>query len=350
MSVEAGSLCTLCGKIMSNKSNLIKHVRCVHRRSNMSNDVEDLTEFECFAEQCSFKTMYQADLKKHTQKCIFVLVNNAIHNEQEKNRIAIEQQLTTIRKQHSSEIATIKAQYVHELNELHRALSNVETENRLLKHELEKAQQSAHSLAKDAINRPTTTTNNHQQIGNVGNVKITNYLTDHNTYSTQTHPTYVKHMLDQHFETYFMDGQPGLARFLVEHIIKMSDGKLILVCTDTARKRFRFLNADGKMAEDMKAKMLCSKLSVPIREMCNEVFDRVIARLESDKKVKISNGCGAFEIDFLDKKIEWAGKKFIEIRSFNSGGDDNTDFLNELATLLRNPCEDDDDIQNIQNI
>lgn len=297
----------------------------------------EVEELKCTSSLCTFATLYSAEWKRHTNKCALIVAEREFQIQRDQ-----------LNSQHSVEIANIRSQYVREMNELHRSLSNVQTENRLLKHELEKAQQAAHSLAKDAINRPTTT-NNHQQNNQIGNVKITNYLTDHNAYISQTHPTYVKHMLDQHFETYFMDGQPGLARFLVEHIIKMSDGKLILVCTDTARKRFRFLNADGKMAEDMKAKMLCSKLSVPIREMCNEVFERVIAQLESDKKVKISNGCGAFEIDFLDKKIEWAGKKFIEIRSFNSGVDDNTDFLNELATLLRNPGGDDDEDEPIQD-
>lgn len=45
---------------------------------------------------------------------------------------------------------------------------------------------------------------------------------------------------------------------------------------------------------------------------------------------------GAFDIDFLEKKIELAQQRFIEIRAFD--GDENIDFLNELAILLRNPA------------
>lgn len=143
-----------------------------------------------------------------------------------------------------------------------------------------------------------------------------------------------------------MDGQQGLARCLVEHVIKV-EGKLILVCTDTSRKRFRFVNTDGKLAEDMKAKMLCNKLGEPIRDICKDVFERVLDKLDSDQRVKKSNGSGAFEIAFVDKKKEWAYQKFLEIRMFESE-DDNTDFLNELATLLRNPTDDDNDIDNIE--
>lgn len=203
---------------------------------------------------------------------------------------------------------------------------------------LENQVQMLSNFTKDAINRPTTisTTNNQQ---NIASVKITNHLANHKSYLAQLHPERVRNKLDQHLENYFFAGQQGLARFVVEHIIKMDDDKFILVCTDTSRKRFRFVNAEEELAEDMRAKILCSKLKTPVREMCNEVFDRVIARLKSEKKVQISQGAGAFDIDFLDKKLEYAEKKFIEIRSFDS--EDNTDFLNELATLLRNPTEDD---------
>lgn len=263
--------------------------------------------------------MYNAELKRHTQRCVLI----------------------TTEHQHKDELKLLRQEYEEKIAHMV-ALNNVEiaklqTENHLLRVELTKAQGTAQALAVHAINRPTTntTTNNNQML------KITNYLADHDAYMAQTNPHRVKNMLDQHLESYFFDGQQGLARFVVDHIIRMDDGKLILCCTDTTRKRFRFVNTEGKLAEDMKAKLLTTKLSLPIREMCNHVFDRIIKRLKSEKKVMISSGAGAFDIDILDKKVEYAEKNFIEIRSFD--GEDNTDFLNELAILLRNAAEEDVD-------
>lgn len=169
-------------------------------------------------------------------------------------------------------------------------------------------------------------------------MKITQHLADHNMYLAQTNPQHIKAMMIEHFESYLFDGQPGLARFVVDHIIRMSDGKLILCCTDPARKRFRFVDADKRLAEDMRAKMLCSKLSVPVREMCTDVFYRIIGKLNEEKRMKISTDVGAMEIDFLERKINVAHDRYIEIRSFDS--DDNADFLNELTVLLRNNSQE----------
>lgn len=298
--------CSVCNKLFSTKYALAKHLRCVHRCDESMEEVPT-EEFRCTAEICPFSSVYAFEQRKHVQRCPLIEVD----------------------RQFRAKWANKEDQYKHELTRL-------QTENNLLRTELTKAQQALERLTEQAIHRPTTTTTVTNQQNNL--VKITNSLADYKAYAMQTHPHRVKDMLEQHFENYFFHGQQGLARFVVDHIIRMDDGKMIICCTDTSRKRFRFVNADGKLAEDMKAKLLTKKLSVPVREMCDAVFDRIIERLKTEKKVMISNGAGAFDLDFLDKKVECAEKRFIEIRSFD--GDDNTDFLNELATLLRNPSLD----------
>lgn len=327
----AGHICPECNKELSTKYTLANHLRLVHRIGDAQHD-DEVEELKCSSMQCDYKTRHRKDQRRHISKCVFVRIDNAITQAKSELQNECEIQIQDSK----SEFLQIIERLNFDISDSRVQIARLQSENQVLQRELIKAQEANQILAKEAINRPTTTNNQHNN-----NLKITNYLTDHQSYLSQTQPHRVRDMLDQHLETYFMDGQSGLARFLVEHIIKMNDGKLILVCTDTSRKRFRFVNADGKMVEDMKAKMLCTKLSVPVREMCNEVFDRIINKLKSDKKVKISNGSGAFEIDFLEKKMEWAEKKFIEIRSFDYD-DDNTDFLNELAALLRNPSGDDE--------
>lgn len=87
--------------------------------------------------------------------------------------------------------------------------------------------------------------------------------------------------------------------------------------------------------------MLAKKLSIPVKEVCATVFDRIINRLSEEKSNKKSDGAGAFEIDFLDKKIDFASLKFLNIREFDT--DVGNEFLTELASLLRGPQIDQED-------
>jgi hypothetical protein len=274
--------------------------------------------------------MYKHELNRHIKKCLFLSTENEF---QEKLKISLKEnreeveELKSQIKEYQEQLSKIKTEYEKRISELN-------IEKNILQRELEKTQH----MIQTVINRPTTT----NEIGNVNNVKITNHLADHKSFLRQIHPERVTELLHLHFEKYFMDGQIGLARFVVEHVIRLNDGKMILCCTDPSRKRFRFIDADGKLAEDLRAKMFRSKIKIPVKEMCNEVFDRIIDRIKHEKKVKISSGESeaGMEIEFLDKKIDMAERRFFEIRAFD--GDDGTEFLNELASLLRNSYDTND--------
>ena len=283
-------------------------------------------------------------MKKHMLKCEYVLAENCYQIEKEKLVQELncqhELEMKELNCQHELEIQelqkTLTQQQIHhaqEIQELQKIIATLQGQNTLLHSELEKSQTMLRTVTEQAINRPTSLT---QNIDNK-NIKITNYLSDHSAYRAQTQPERVRHMLDMHLEDYFFDGQVGLAKFVVDHVIRLEDGKMILCCTDTSRKRFRFVDANEKIEEDMKAKMLCSKLSVPVREMCNSVYDRIVQKLTNEKNLKISNGVGGFAIDFLEKKIDLAHNRYMEIREFDA--EENSNFVNELASLLRNPEE-----------
>lgn len=310
------NICTICNRVYSTKYTLSTHIRCVHKQC-------DVEEFECKSKYCKYTTMYKKEIVKHIKNCNFIIA------EEDFKQVEIE-----LKNKIKSEYETCIEKLKKELLTCQTQLSSLTTEKDIIQRELEKSQHLIQCLSERAIDRPSNVTN--RQHNEIGNVKITNHLSDHQTYLKQVHPERVTGLLDLHFEKYFMDGQIGLARFVVEHIIRLENGKMILCCTDPTRKRFRFIDTDKKLAEDLKAKMLCSKIKVPVKEMCNEVFDRIIQRLKDEKKVKMSSGLGMeMEIDFLDRKIDMAERRFLEIRAFD--GDDGTEFLNELAILLRNP-------------
>lgn len=199
MSTETVYKCTICDKSLSSKYTLVKHLMYVHRCSE-ENEEMTLEELKCPAQKCSYSTVYSNELKRHSKKCQFILT---------------EREISTLMIQHEKELAlcqeeiiklNIEKQAIHVSYE---EITKLRTENEILQRELEKAQDMIRSFTEHAINRPTTTTNNQQ---NIGSVKVTNYLTDYETYQKQTDPDRVRALLDQHFEEYFFDGQLGLAQ------------------------------------------------------------------------------------------------------------------------------------------
>lgn len=317
MSVDTVYKCVLCSQILATKYTLAKHLRCIHRKSELLEEVE-VEDLKCRSNLCQFTTLYAAELKRHEKKCILIDAEQKLAFERDKLNLEKEMLFSDFRVE----------------------LTKLKTENEILQRELEKAQDIIRSLTEHAINRPTTTTTNNQQnIGTVANLKVTNFLTDYETYQRQTDPERVRALLDQHFEDYFFNGQLGLAQFMVNHVIRSHDGKMIMVCTDTSRKRFRFINADSKMEEDLKAKLLTKKLSVPVKEVCATVFDRITKRLEKEKNEKQTTF-------LLDKKIDHAYTQFVNILEFDIE-DKGSDFLNELSALLRGSNDSIDSIENM---
>jgi len=103
-------------------------------------------------------------------------------------------------------------------------------------------------IANKAIDRPTTsvtnTTNNNLNI--MTSMDFDNYET-------------LKDAIDNNLNAnHIVDGQRGLAQFLVDTILKDSDGNLKYKCTDASRGIFRFLNSQGEINKDVDAKKLIS--------------------------------------------------------------------------------------------
>jgi hypothetical protein len=104
-------------------------------------------------------------------------------------------------------------------------------------------------IANKAIDRPTTsvtntTTNNNLNI--MSSMDFDNYETLKDAIDTKLNANHI------------VDGQRGLAQFLVDAILKDSDGNLKYKCTDPSRSIFKFLNTEGEINKDVDAKKLIS--------------------------------------------------------------------------------------------
>lgn len=282
-------------------------------------------------------TKYRREQKKHIEKCTFIVMEREMELQFAELTARFEQQLEQVRAEHEAVMTAQRHELELTVNELRVENSALRAERNMLNSMLYlseqravKAQNTISHLAERAIDKPTMV---NQQVTNTCNVKVTNFLTDYKTYEERTEQTFVTCKARSNLIEYFMDGQFGLARFVVDCIIRCDRG-MILCCTDPARKRFRFLNADGQLQEDLEARMLTHKLSIPIKMVAHEVFEEMCKSLEHQRQVKISEKAGTFEVGFVEKKIEMAHDQFFRIREFDLQ-DKNSDFLTELSGLLR---------------
>lgn len=367
MSASTDYVCNVCTKSFSTKYTLQSHIQRLHQKP-----VEN-EPTECLSDRCSYTSMKRSDLKKHIEKCQYVMIDREVTLERQKWQAHITEQnekwqgclsqqnekwqseyqmaLSTLEREKNNQIATLEREKNTQLatmeREKNRQIASLEREKHHLRESLAGAQSENGSLksqllvfqdmVKDVVNRPAAVIQHNEIAHNTTNhnsIKVTNYLTDFKTYAERTDPEFIRKAARENMIQFFMDGQNGLAQFVVRYIIRCGK-KLIICCSDSARKKFRFLNPDGVLQDDVEAKMLTSKLSVPIKQVAHEVYDIILENLEAQKQAKIDQKAGFLEIDFLDRKIEFAHAQLWKIRDFDT--DKNSEFLNELAALLRGP-------------
>jgi hypothetical protein len=76
----------------------------------------------------------------------------------------------------------------------------------------------------------------------------------------------LKDLVEANFtNAHLLEGQKGVARFTVEHVIKDKDGKLRYICTDPARHTFRFKDGDTEI-KDVRGKRLSTALAPPVMD------------------------------------------------------------------------------------
>jgi len=138
-------------------------------------------------------------------------------------------------------------------------LQKLENENKIYLEQLEKKDKHIKELedklaniALAGVTKSTTINNNN--INN--NNKILNISSlDINDIEK------IKNILDTKFDhNYIIEGQKGVAQFLVDHYLKDDEGKLKYICTDPSRQIFKYKDDLGDIQKYVKAKKLTKSL------------------------------------------------------------------------------------------
>ena len=199
-------------------------------------------------------------------------------------------------------------------------------EKTITKLELKIAQCDAfiQTLAREGSNKVTTT-------NNTVNNTIRNQLSS--TYTVDNlEPKQLEDTMRQHYtESDFFGGQKRLAGFWVDHVIKTPDDKMMVCCTDVSRKKFKILDVQGNLKEDIEARLLCKKLKVPVKMITKEIYDTVIERIEKERD-RLSSDDRSRREKLLDDSMR-AQQMYMDNLNFDDLNY-NQDFMHELCVLL----------------
>ena len=326
------------------KTHLLTSKKCLKRRG-----LPIESKFKCIG--CNHVFMTKLNINVHQESCKDFLVLKAVNtckkeNEEllQKNELCISELQEKFDKIVSNQLSIIKE---HEKTIKDHEKITVDYDKITVDHiklqvryeELEKQHEKTISklelkiaqcdsfiqtLAREGSNKITTTNNTVNNT--IRNQLSSTYIVDN------LEPKQLEDTMRQYYtESDFFGGQKRLAGFCVDRVIKAPDGKMMICCTDTARKKFKILDVQGNLKEDIEARLLCQKLKVPIKMITKEIYDKVIIRIDTERDRLTSDDRSRRE-KLLDDSMR-AQQFYIDNLNFDDLSY-NQDFMHELCVLL----------------
>jgi hypothetical protein len=292
--------CEFCKKEFSTKPNLIYH----QKNTKYCLDLQGKKNIQFKCEYCDKIFTCQQRLNEHILKVC--KLKNKINFEKEIKKI--QEDFSLYKKQEKLRLKDKEKQFEQKINEKNEYILKLEAK-------IEKFENTIANIA----NVPKT-------VNNIRNQLSTNYTLEN------LEPKKLEETLREYYtERDFFNGQKGLANCCVEKIVKTPDGKMLICCSDISRKKFKILDVNGNMREDIEARLLCQKLKVPIQAITKEIYDKVIDRINTECN-RLSHDDSSKREKLLDDTMR-AQQVFIDNMNFDDLNY-NQDFMHELCILL----------------
>ena len=260
--------CEYCNSVFKKKSALNNHKNKARYCLVIQGKIEDVPEsapeiFKCC--KCEKILSSKQYLEIHSIKC-----NEDKHKCSYCDKILSSKQNLT---QHLSvcyekkdkelkELCELKEQVDKELFEKEKVIIKMITQLENYKEQLEKQednykeqirdlQDKLDKIANKAIERPTTVTNTTTTNNNLNIMSSIDF----------NNLDRIKDLIENKLNVnHVVDGQKGIAQFLVDSFLKDDEGNLRYKCTDKSRNIFKFLNSDGEINKDVDASKLISHI------------------------------------------------------------------------------------------
>lgn len=342
LTMNSKFLCVGCNTTFMNKANLTSHFDSCKKYILMKVKEEHDIQINKIREEKNLEIQKIIDEKKleiHKIKCESIQASSDLTDKFEKEiadiKLCHDNFIKDMIISHKEELAykkyidhdeytKLQVRY-EELKDRYDILEK-QHEKTITKLELKIAQCDAfiQTLAREGSNKVTTT-------NNTVNNTIRNQLSS--TYTVDNlEPKQLEDTMRQHYtESDFFGGQKRLAGFCVDHVIKTPDNKMMVCCTDMARKKFKILDVQGNLKEDIEARLLCKKLKVPVKMITKEIYDTVIERIEKERD-RLSSDDRSRREKLLDDSMR-AQQMYMDNLNFDDLNY-NQDFMHELCVLL----------------
>ena len=242
---------------------------------------------ECQYCKNTFKTKYLLSLhQKNAKYCLLIQETQAVSIDSElltckycnKNfsSCSLSKHLNTCKikdKKYIEELEYKLIEFKKEIIELKSALNELKTENTIYKELSNRNQSTVEEIAKQTKQHIHTTNTTQTNVYN--NMKPLDINKEN----------FFKIIQESYNKDYFLDGQKGVAKFVVEKLLKDEDGKLMYVCTDPSRSIYRFKGQDGSIEKDVKAYKLTNCILENVTKKCHSIAD---TEIEKDKTMFVS--------------------------------------------------------------
>lgn len=83
------------------------------------------------------------------------------------------------------------------------------------------------------------------------------------------------------------EGQQGLVKFTLDHILTNKDGNLVYRCTDSARKIFRYTDPNGKEIKDVGANKLINTIHKLLVNKARSLMQEKYEMTKNDREMRI---------------------------------------------------------------
>jgi len=297
------------------KNHLVRNKKCLKIRGLTLN-----TNFIC--KGCENTYSSNANLVIHIETCKEYIILKV----REECKVEYDKQIQEKNNEIDKLLLDTKSEYCTQINKLKEQLKEKNSEHENLKKSSDKAiqtlQKMLENIAIKAVDKPTTT---NTTINNIRNSFSDKYFVE------DIKEEDIKRKCQSYLtEQVLLDGQRGIAKMCTEHIINTKDKKKLLISTDPSRNKFRYMDKNGNMKDDIEARTFIEKVSKPIKEIAGIVFDNVLSDIKDEQETIEENDYGR-KAHLHDKEMQ-ANHSLVYINCFDDPKH-NSEFTSELAIL-----------------
>ena len=288
--------CEFCNKTYCNKYSLKKHQTTAKSCLLLQNeDVEQI--FSC--KNCPKKFFRNNCLQKHIVNCVST-IKKKLKEQEEKFTVTLKEQ----EEKYKKKLKEQEEKFTETLKEQEEKFAN---EKEIMKKDyssqIKDLQNSLGDLAKVAIKKPTTTTNN-----------------VYNLSPFDMEDNSIKDKIEELYNLdYLRKGHRGVAEFTKDNLLLDKKGNLKYICCDPSRLIFKYKDENGETRKDVKANRLSNKITPNIMNKAHSIVTDEVKKLEStdntDKLANLEFYDMYFSLKELENKPEKLGTELSKIIS-----------------------------------